>query len=556
MSSHPSQIGPYAITEKIGAGGMGTVYLAKHNETGQVAAVKVLTSAMAREAGFVARFEREIDALRRLTNPHIIKLFDSGADAGTYYYAMEYVEGETLADLIKREKQLPWREVIDIGVQICSALKAAHDAGIIHRDIKPSNLLLDHDGVVKLTDFGIAQVFAASKLTKTGGIVGTAEFMSPEQADGRRASKQSDLYSLGAVLYALLTGRPPFSGSTSSEVIHKHKYGQFERPSLLVPEIPSWLETVVCQLLEKEPEKRFPDAFVLSRQLELVKKRVELSMRDTMTSLPSQGDVGPTVAEHPEADFGGATMMKELVGRELEELHGEHPVMRFLNQTWVLVAMLVLVILGGFYFFRDDRLPAEERFQAAKQVLDGEESDAWIAAGEQMRSLVADDADKWQDQAAPYLDQVELYKLKSRLNRQVRKHRRNILQSEPMRLLLLAQNYREQGDLTAADDVLTALTVLLAENEQHQALREMAAQLKGEIADERTELTTDAKPMLAFALERADQLIAEGDIEQAREIWQTVTALYAREPSAQEFVERSRQGLKNHVGPAQSAAKE
>jgi serine/threonine-protein kinase len=138
----PDQIGPYVIEEKIGAGGMGTVYRGRHRETGQLAAVKVLPAALAREDGFVARFNREIEAMRQLANPHVVALYEHGESDGTWYYAMEFVEGETLTDRIRREKRLPWREAVDVAIEICAALKAAHDAGIVHRDLKPSNLLL------------------------------------------------------------------------------------------------------------------------------------------------------------------------------------------------------------------------------------------------------------------------------------------------------------------------------------------------------------------------------------------------------------------------------
>ncbi len=142
---------------------MGTVYLGDDDrDPGKQAAIKVLPAAMAREPGFVARFNREIDAMRTVHGPHIVELLDAGEDAGTWYYAMEYVEGETLTERLVREKRLPWREVIDTAVQICKALKAAHNAGVIHRDLKPSNLLLGKDGTVKLTDFGVAQVFAGA----------------------------------------------------------------------------------------------------------------------------------------------------------------------------------------------------------------------------------------------------------------------------------------------------------------------------------------------------------------------------------------------------------
>ena len=267
------QIGPWVIERILGAGGMGTVYLGKHHETGQVAAIKVLPASLAREEGFVERFKREIDSMETLKSPHIVEFYESGNEGDTYYYAMEFVDGETLTSRLKRDKRLPWPEVIDICLQLCRALKAAHNAGIIHRDLKPSNLMMSPDGTLKLTDFGVAQVFASQKLTVTGGIVGTVEYMSPEQAKGQRATKKSDLYSFGAVMYVMLTGRPPFSGKTSLDVIHKHQFAQFDRPALIATDIPKQLDEIVCKLLEKDPDKRFPDSYVLSLRLIEVQKR-------------------------------------------------------------------------------------------------------------------------------------------------------------------------------------------------------------------------------------------------------------------------------------------
>lgn len=267
------QVGPWEIGVKLGAGGMGTVYLGTHKETGQQAAVKVLPASLAREDGFIERFKREIASMEQLKSPHIVEFYESGNDGDIYYYAMEYVEGETLTSRLKRDKRMPWPEVIDLCLQICRALKAAHNTGIIHRDLKPSNLMISGDGSIKLTDFGVAQVFASQKLTVTGGIVGTAEYMSPEQAKGQRATKKSDLYSLGAVMYVMLTGRPPFSGKSSLDVIHKHQFGVFDRPGLIATDMPRQLEEIVCKLLEKDPDKRFPDSYVLSLRLAEVQKR-------------------------------------------------------------------------------------------------------------------------------------------------------------------------------------------------------------------------------------------------------------------------------------------
>ncbi|MBC7816729.1 MAG: serine/threonine protein kinase [Planctomycetaceae bacterium] len=295
-----TQVAHWEIERKLGAGGMGTVYLGKHRETGQLAAIKVLPASLAREEGFVERFKREIASMEKLKSPHIVEFYESGNEGDTYYYSMEYVDGETLTARLKRDKRIPWPEVIDLCLQICRALKAAHNSGIIHRDLKPSNLMIASDGTVKLADFGVAQVFASQKLTITGGIVGTAEYMSPEQAKGQRATKKSDLYSLGAVMYVMLTGRPPFSGKSSLDVIHKHQFGVFDRPGLIATDMPRQLEEIVCKLLEKDPDKRFPDSYVLSLRLAEIQKRfawqaaqnaaAESPAGSASSSIPNLGD--------------------------------------------------------------------------------------------------------------------------------------------------------------------------------------------------------------------------------------------------------------------------
>ena len=373
VEADPPRVGPYLVDRRLGAGGMGTVYLTHHEQTGQQAAVKVLAPSLAREEGLVARFVREIDALRKLKNPHVVELYDQGVDGDMHYYAMEYVEGETLTARLRREKRIPWREVVDLSIQICVALKAAHDAGIIHRDLKPSNLLLAPNGEIKLTDFGVAQVFAGSKLTVTGGIIGTAEYMSPEQGQGRRITKRSDLYSLGAVMYVMLTGRPPFSGKTTLDVIHKHTYSQFDRPKLRVPEIPHWLDDIVCQLMEKDPEKRFADAYVVNRRLQELLRKVDLSETDVTLDNVSTGADTPTVdmasgqragsARGMSAGPGPGTLMHDLFRAEIDAQNTPSRLRALLENTWLLVGALVLIVGGVAYWTHVRTLTPEQRFQ-------------------------------------------------------------------------------------------------------------------------------------------------------------------------------------------------
>jgi serine/threonine-protein kinase len=322
---------------------MGVVYRATHAETGQAVAIKVLPAELARDGGFADRFAREIASLQKLNHPNIVKLIEPGEDQGFQYYVMEFVQGRPLDKVIAAERRIPWQRAVELAIQICHGLKHAHDHGIIHRDLKPANLLITDDDTVKLTDFGIAKVFAGTAITATGGIIGTPEYMSPEQGDSRPITRRSDLYSLGVVLYAMLTGRAPFLGRSMAELLNLHRYGQFDRPTAIVPEIPSWLDELVCQLLEKDPEKRPPDAHVVARRLEVVQKKVALRSAQTLVeedvTIASEG-----APPKRRRGTGPATLMQRLMRAQLKELDEPGWLGTILQKTWVLVVLLLLSV--------------------------------------------------------------------------------------------------------------------------------------------------------------------------------------------------------------------
>lgn len=383
---HPDRIGPYLIDKRIGAGGMGNVYLGKHEETGQVVAVKELPASLAREEGFVHRFNREIEAMRKLNCPNIVKLFENGADDDIYYYSMEYVDGETLTSRLRRERRIPWEEAVEICRQICVGLKHAHDAGVVHRDLKPSNLMLGKDGSVKITDFGVAQVFASDRLTSTGGIIGTAEFMSPEQVTGSRTDKRSDLYSLGAVLYTMLVGQPPFVGPTASDIMQKQRYGRFDPPKNYLPDLPKWLDELVCQLLEKEPDKRPADAFVTIKRMQQGVKKIELN--DTGVELWNS-DL--TRAESETHDPMGGTFVRDLMRLEAASQLPATLVERAFNNIWVLLTTLLLVLAGAGWLFWQSRTPNESADMPVSTMSESEriiQSARWKWKGGDSRSAL------------------------------------------------------------------------------------------------------------------------------------------------------------------------
>jgi serine/threonine-protein kinase len=286
------QLGPYRIVRELGRGGMGTVFEGINVETGEAAAIKLLSAAMAAEEDFRSRFEGEIETLRRLNHPHIVRLFGFGEQDGQLFYAMELVDGQSLEDELRRGRRFYWREVAQIGIDVCQALRHAHDRGVIHRDIKPGNLLLSSDGHVKLSDFGIARLFGNTRLTSAGSVLGTAEYMAPEQADGRPVEPRSDLYSVGAVLYALLARRPAFQGKSLPEVLHKQRYDKPEPVGRYAPDCPAELGQIVAQLLEKEPERRITNALILGRRLSAMQHA--LSLRPEAAAGEGDAEVPPS----------------------------------------------------------------------------------------------------------------------------------------------------------------------------------------------------------------------------------------------------------------------
>src|SRR5690349_13659632 len=208
--------GRYRVVRKLGTGGMANVYLAEDQELGRSVAIKMLDERHSQDEQFVERFRREATNAAGLSHPNIVSIYDRGEAEGTYYIAMEYLEGSTLKDIVERRGPLPVGEAIGFTRDILDALKVAHRKGIVHRDIKPHNVMCDADGRVKVTDFGIARA-GASQMTEVGSIIGTAQYLSPEQARGGVVDARSDLYSVGVVLYELLTGTVPFNGDTTVE---------------------------------------------------------------------------------------------------------------------------------------------------------------------------------------------------------------------------------------------------------------------------------------------------------------------------------------------------
>jgi serine/threonine-protein kinase len=249
----------YRVTEKIGSGGMADVYKAVDQVLGRTVAVKVLHPRYATDQTFIARFRQEAQAAANLSNPHIVNIYDWGQEDSTYYIVMEYVRGTDLKTLVDEKGPVDPGKAAEYGAQVCAALAVAHSYDVIHRDIKPHNIVLTPDGNVKVMDFGIARA-GNTTMTQTGSVLGTAQYISPEQAQGRPLGPASDLYSLGVVLYELTTGRLPFEGETPVAVALKQVNEAPRPPRQINPAIPPALEAVILRAMAKDPAKRYTSA--------------------------------------------------------------------------------------------------------------------------------------------------------------------------------------------------------------------------------------------------------------------------------------------------------
>ena len=327
------RLGPYKLEKILGRGGMGAVYVGLNEQTGERHAVKVLSGHLADDANFRERFKQEIETLKRLLHPNIVQLFGFGEEDGHLFYAMELVNGRSLQDEISTGRRFSWREVTRIGIAVALALKHAHDRGIIHRDLKPANLMLDTQDHVKLTDFGIAKLYGGTNVTAEGGVLGTADYMAPEQAEGKQSTSRCDLYALGSVLYALLAGRPPFVGRTIYEVISALQKDRPVPVRRLAPDTPEEFENIILQLLQKDPQQRIPTALALANRLKAMEHALSLETRviNPLEEQPSEEQALPdeslpssakTAQVNPTAN---PTLPIELAGSDEYRLASEKP---------------------------------------------------------------------------------------------------------------------------------------------------------------------------------------------------------------------------------------
>jgi serine/threonine-protein kinase len=335
----------YEVVSKLGSGGMADVFLANDRLLGRQVALKVLSGRYAHDEQFVERFRREASSAAGLNHPNIVQIYDRGEAEGTYYIAMEYLEGRTLKDIILKYAPLSPDLVVSVSTQILEALKFAHRRDVIHRDIKPQNIVIDNEGRVKVTDFGIARAGNASTMTEAGSILGTAHYLSPEQAQGRPVEAASDLYSLGVVMYEMVTGKLPFDGDNPVSIAMQHVHEQPVPPRSINPAVPENLEAVILRALAKRPTERYITAQQMLEDLRLVQDGEPVSA-------PAAFMDEPTQVMTPEAVIAAQPTQVRRRSPEPQAppaAYEEEPPRRRSAWPWILVIILILALAGGAY---------------------------------------------------------------------------------------------------------------------------------------------------------------------------------------------------------------
>lgn len=526
-------IGPFELSDRIGVGGMGIVYRAVYTKTGTPVAIKILSPDLSSEASLQRRFEREISILKKLQHPHIVRYYGGGKVGMQRFYAMELVTGGSLERYLKNKQRLDWEEAVQYARQIAQALEHAHTAGVIHRDLKPANLMLTRDRSLKLTDFGIARDTTATALTAAGRTVGTYAYMAPEQIRGKPpVDKKTDLYALGCVLFEMLTGETPFASENQGEMLMMHLKEEPPRVTSLAPNVPIWLEELIFDLLEKDPDKRPFDALAVQVKLDEVLKKVEEQRSIAEATL--KGEVTRIGAGTTQGD------LKNLVGKKKKKKRKDKS--PFWERAWFLSLCFGVFVSAAGWFTYTRMYPSESASWGQIQRILASENDPTDPVPKLRTFLARFPKSSYAAEAQDQLDTLDMEKAE----KQARYRAKAGLDptNEGERLFLEADRVERFGDRMLALDQYQSMVKLLTDSE-YRAFANLAKRQIAKIVAEGGQV--DRVQMVDQRLKEAEELMMKGRKLDARHIWQSVIQLYAENRELEQQVDHARKRIEGNV---------
>lgn len=430
-----ARVGNWYVEAEIGRGTLGVVYRARdYDQPDRLAAVKLFTATSTQDPAFVQKFAAEMLPLQRLNHANIARFYESGTHGGLAYVACELVEGEDFARRLAGGRR-PWREVLSVAVQLARALKHGHNRNVLHRDLKPAHVMITADGTVKLLGFGLAKVVPAPPPAPTPAI-GSAAYLPPETASGKPLTRRSDFYSLGGVLYTLVTGRPPFAAATLVELMHKQCYTLPERPALLVPDLPAELDDFICTLLDKNPARRPATAAAILEELDRIRGKLERKGEQLDWPAKLTPDTAETAALPPTLGTSSPDPQPEAEPRPLMKRPGV--------VIPLFVAVVAALVLG---IVRPWTPSADELYAAARPLIESPNPDDWDKAADYLDQLSRSYPDRYSEEVAAARSTV---KARRELKRAIAEGARVEPRSEAERAYLRGLSLVQAGDPAAA----------------------------------------------------------------------------------------------------------
>lgn len=539
MSQDPEKIGPFKIVRRLGVGGMGMVYEAIYHKKGDKprrVALKLLAPDLGGDAQLIARFEREMEILKKLKHPNIIRYYGGGAVDNRRFYAMEVISGGSLEEKINEGGTLTWKQTLDYGRQIASALEHSHKASVIHRDLKPANLLLTEKGVLKLSDFGIARDTQRTALTAAGKTMGTMAFMAPEQITGKSpVSHRTDLYALGCVMYQMLTGVTPFGQEdevpdnrpTAPELMLRHLEEVPRAVREHMPDCPFPINTLIMEMLEKEPADRPYDALAVQVKIDEIGEALERGAGMAATVIAAD------VRHMTQADRD-----------ELNKVRGKKKKRRKKKKyvpVWERIEFLapLLLVIVGIIVWALMPLGEQTLYERAKVLMASQNSVDWKDARRQFITPLLEKypEGEFADEANGWLLKIDTRDLERRIERRIKDNKEP--ENEPERLYMVARDFETFGDRLSAIDRYESLRTLLKGRPDMEAYRNLAAKRIRVIQASAGE----ADSRLAFVegqIASGDDLFLAGKKLEARQRWESIVRLYRDNKEFEFQVERAK----------------